>query len=177
MYEARPVVGYEDRYIVTTLGDIFSIKRTIYSHGKNVVTNKQYKLKPSKDKKGYLIVNLFDEKGKHKSMKVHRLVAMAFIPNPYGKRCVCHKDNNPGNNSIDNLYWGTDKENQKQAWDDGLHKNTQPVTQLDKNGTKIAEFNSQSEASKMTGVPQANIWKCLVGERKTAGGYIWQRSD
>lgn len=54
---------------------------------------------------------------------IHRLVAEAYIPNPLGKPCVCHKDNNRTNNHVDNLYWGTYKENMKQASIDGRLSN------------------------------------------------------
>lgn len=50
---------------------------------------------------------------------IHRLVAMAYIPNPDNKPCVCHKDNNPKNNYYKNLYWGTYKENTNQCITDG----------------------------------------------------------
>ena len=48
-----------------------------------------------------------------------RLVAMVYIPNPENKAYVCHKDNNPCNNHIDNLYWGTPSENTQQCIRDG----------------------------------------------------------
>ena len=51
---------------------------------------------------------------------LHRVVAEAHLPNPDGKPYVCHKDNNPFNNNVDNLYWGTASENTQQAHDDGL---------------------------------------------------------
>ena len=55
---------------------------------------------------------------------IHRLVAEVYIPNPENKPCVCHKDNNRVNNRVENLYWGTYKENTDQAIEDGrLNKN------------------------------------------------------
>ena len=44
--------------------------------------------------------------------KVHKLIALAFIPNPNNFSFVCHKDGNPDNNKVENLYWGTPKQNQ-----------------------------------------------------------------
>lgn len=38
-------------------------------------------------------------------IQASRLVALAWIPNPDNKPCVCHKDNNPLNNRVSNLYW------------------------------------------------------------------------
>lgn len=170
-----PIKGYEDRYTISEDGTITAIKRTIYCHGRYIETSKHRVLRPSTDRKGYLIVNLYDGLGNPKSKKVHRLVAEAFIPNTENKRCVCHKDNNPKNCHVDNLYWGTDKENQKQAWDDGLHKSETPV-EIYNEGISI-KFKSQAEASRVTGIPQSNIWKCLNGERKTAGGYKWRKTN
>ena len=66
----------------------------------------------------YRIVTLVNKDGPRK-FKVHRLVALAYIPNPNNKPCVCHKDNNPLNNRVSNLYWGTQKENQQQMSIDG----------------------------------------------------------
>ena len=54
-----------------------------------------------------------------RSKGVHRLVALAYIPNPNGKPEVCHKDNNPTNDYYKNLYWGTHKENLHQMIRDG----------------------------------------------------------
>lgn len=61
--------------------------------------------------KGYMRVDLYDEEGRRKHMKVHRLVATAFIPNPEGKPQVNHIDGNNRNNSYTNLEWATDEEN------------------------------------------------------------------
>lgn len=168
-----PVNGYEDRYVVWTCGKITSIKRTLYCHGYYVETRKERDLKPVADGRGYYVVNLYDGSGaKPKSCKVHRLVAEAFLPNPENKRCVCHKDNDPKNNCVDNLYWGTDQENQDQAWADGLHKSEKPVVMIYPSGEYV-KFKSQCEASRETGIPQQNISKCAHGKRKTAGGYKW----
>lgn len=59
--------------------------------------------------KGYLRVKINGS-----THLVHRLVALTYIPNPENKPCVCHKDNNPLNNHVDNLYWGTQAENMSQ---------------------------------------------------------------
>lgn len=49
----------------------------------------------------------------------HRLVAEVYLPNPDKLTCVCHKDNNPLNNRLSNLYWGTYEDNMQQCKRDG----------------------------------------------------------
>lgn len=167
----KPVKGHEDRYLISRNGDIWSIKRSIFSHGKVTETYKPYKLKPSKDKRGYFVVNLYNGKG-YKSKKLHNLVAATFLDNPANKRCACHKDNNKENCCVENLYWGTDKENIQQAREDGLFGNEVKVLQFDLNGNFVNGYISIADATRKTGIK--NIWKCIHGERKTAGGYKWE---
>lgn len=62
---------------------------------------------------------------------IHRLVAEAYIPNPLNKPCVCHKDSNRENNRVNNLYWGTYKENSQQASMEG---------KLNNNNKKVLKF-------------------------------------
>lgn len=170
----KPVQGYEDRYVISRNGDIWSIKREIYCHGKIIETHKPYKLNPSKDKRGYFVVNLYNGNGR-KCKKLHNLVATTFLENPLKKKCVCHKDNNKENCNVENLYWGTDKENNHQARNDGLFNNEVSVVQIDLDGNVINKYISISDATRKTGIK--NISSCVCGKRKTAGGYTWERLD
>ena len=79
--------GFPD-YKISTLGNIMSKKSGDWR-----------KLKPSPDKKNYLLVSLFINKKRFTS-KVHRLVAIAFLPNYYGLPQVDHKDRKKQNNSF-----------------------------------------------------------------------------
>ena len=71
-------------------------------------------LVPETTEKGYLRVDLM-RNGERKHMKVHRLVAETFIPNPHRKPQANHIDGNKQNNSISNLEWVTNDENRKHA--------------------------------------------------------------
>ena len=70
-------------------------------------------LKPEVHAKGYLRVDLYDQSGNRRHMKVHRLVANAFVGNPFNKPHINHIDGNNQNNSYTNLEWVTDKENKE----------------------------------------------------------------
>lgn len=94
----KPVPGYEGLYEVSSHGKVKSLNY----RGKG----KQEVLKPAKDKKGYLRVTLTMD-GVHTTFQVHRLVALAFIPNPGNLPQVNHMDKDPGNNRVDNLEWCT----------------------------------------------------------------------
>ena len=64
--------------------------------------------------RGYKLVKIRNSKTKFEgSLKVHRLVAEAFIPNPENKPCIDHVDTNPTNNCVENLRWVTALENQR----------------------------------------------------------------
>lgn len=75
------------------------------------------------DKNGYLYITP-KVNGKNKNLKVHRLVAELFIPNPDNKPCVNHIDGDKQNNCVDNLEWCTHSENMKHAVKLGLCVNS-----------------------------------------------------
>ena len=104
----KNVVGYEDMYQVSNLGNVKSLKRKKWNGFafQEIVE----KLLSQKLHQGYKYVNLCGF-GKQKLIGVHRLVAIAFLENPDNKKYVNHKDNNPSNNHIDNLEWCSQQEN------------------------------------------------------------------
>jgi HNH endonuclease/NUMOD4 motif len=179
----KQVKGYEGRYSVSKDGSVYS------------EISKKF-LKPQVDHNGYLYVNLYDSFGKMKSIKVHRLVASAYIENTNNKPQVNHKDGNKKNNNVDNLEWATKSENQVHAWDNGLQskskKNSQHaknlmlennkkkrkiVLQFDLDMNLIAEYNSVAEASNtLFGNVNyvSDISKCCRGKIKTCKGFVWR---
>lgn len=102
--------------------EIKGLKFLAYSDGrvfywKNGEYKQIGKLHP-KRKRGTPYINTTIYLGNRKtvSLMIHRVVAMAFIPNPLNKKCVNHKDGNTWNNCVDNLEWVTDKENRLHAY-------------------------------------------------------------
>ena len=167
----KSIVGYEGIYEVSDMGNVRSLK-----------FGKQKIRKPGKNNRGYLCVNLCKD-GEVKSMKVHRLVAEAFIPNPNNLDTVNHKDENKLNNAASNLEWMTRADNinygsrnRRSAVAHVNHPNlSKSVQQLNKStGELIAEFPSMAEARRVTGINRRHISSCCLGNRKSTGGYIWK---
>lgn len=169
----KPVVGYEGLYEVSNLGRIKSLLR-----------NNLRILKGSFDKDGYLSVILCKNRS-HKRVKVHRVVADAFIPNPNGYPMINHKDEVKSNNNLDNLEWCTAKYNSNY----GTHKEQirnyamyhgkklRKVKQYDLDGNFIQEFISSRMAERFTGIKHQNIIEVCRKGQHTAGGYRWTYSE
>lgn len=107
----KDIVGYEGVYQVSNFGNILSLN---YNH-----TKKMKILKPSIDGCGYKIVSLFSNKRKT-TKTIHRLVAIAFIPNPLNKPEVNHINGIKSDNNLSNLEWLTISENCKHKYKIGL---------------------------------------------------------
>ena len=71
---------------------------------------------------GYYVVGLVNNDGKRKLMKVHRLIAFAFIDNPHNKPHINHINGIRNDNSIENLEWCTQSENMLHAFKIGNKK-------------------------------------------------------
>lgn len=106
----KPVKGFEIQYSVSDTGLIRSNERlSLQGHA---MLGKI--MKTSVDKSGYVMVNLRSG-SLMKRVKVHRLVAEAFIPKVLGKQFINHIDGNKSNNEITNLEWCTAAENSKHS--------------------------------------------------------------
>lgn len=112
-----PVSGYEGHYEVGSSGDVRSVPRVVvYKNGKRF-TYPSKVLRPATTKDGYRRVSL-SVGDKSRSFLVHRLVALAFIPNPDGKPEVNHKRGAVAGDAVHNLEWVTPSENCRHAYDE-----------------------------------------------------------
>jgi len=123
--EFVPIKGYEGYYEINRLGEVRSIERfVIRGKGKMRIPSKI--LKSGLGGNGYLTFNFWIT-NKGKTFSLHKLLALAFIPNPKNAKCVNHIDGNKLNNSIENLEWCTSSENNKHSHDLGLSNRTRKV--------------------------------------------------
>jgi hypothetical protein len=121
--------------------------------------------------RGHLRISLYVN-GKQGKFFVHRLVAMAFIPNPYNKEFVNHKDGNPANNHVDNLEWATRQENEDHAFATGLKNSTginNGRAKLDQDKIRLIKSLSESGVSRKSlsiqfGVGVSNIQRILTNQ-------------
>lgn len=94
----KVIPGYDEKYLISNFGNVCSIQ-----HGKKRI------LKPMRNAgkcNGYLTVTLYNN-SIGKKVKIHRLVAEAFLPNPNNLPIINHKDEDKTNNNVDNLEWCT----------------------------------------------------------------------
>lgn len=177
--EWRPVVGYEGLYEVSNIGRVRSIDRNILYHDGTIHHWKGKVLKPLRTSKGYLQV-MFRKDNKNHYIGIHRLVAMAFIDGYQKGLVVNHLDENPQNNRADNLEWCTQRDNLIYGTARSRHadKLSISIIQFSLSGTLIKEWKSQAEASRVLGINQSHIFRCLKGELLSAFGYRWMyKSD
>ena len=99
----KDIKGYKDLYQVSNFGQVKSLDRK----KRNGVFISGRLMKLSSDRYGYKYVELANIDGKRKKEKVHRLVALAFIPNLSNKPTVNHLDEDKENNCVTNLEWAT----------------------------------------------------------------------
>ena len=173
--EWRDVVGYEGRYQVSSMGRVKSLERKVRHWRGGERIQKERILKPSNDRRGYLLVSLCDGE-KRKTFSVHRLVCQAFHENPDNKPQVNHINEIKTDNRACNLEWCTCKQNVNHGTrtERSAKSRSKPVGQYTLDGELVKIWQSPCEAGKQIGLSDSHVSKAANGKLKTAYGCIWR---
>lgn len=167
----KDIPGYEGLYSITRDGNLWGNKRNKWC-------------KPSLNSKKYLQFGLC-KNGIKKSSKIHRLVALTYMPNSYNYPEVNHINGIKADNRIENLEWCTHEENMHHAWKNGLNHNniilgnktnTNPLNKSVECIETGIIYHSAMEAQRQTRIKQSQISSCCLNKYgfKTAGKFTWR---
>lgn len=176
----KDVAGYEGLYQVSNMGRVKSLARTRNMNlpwgGIAPVNERIRKFGKSL---GYQNITL-SKNGVNERIRVHKLVAMTFIPNPRGCTQINHKNGDKHDNRVENLEWVTPSENQRHAIETGLRKDAfrrKKVNHYDRDGNFIRSWNGYVEIRDALGIPCQSVCNCCKGRCPSANGYIWRLAD
>lgn len=170
----KDIPGYEGKYKINESG---------------IVVNKNnHVMRTAVSNSGYLRTALEDLDSNHRTNEsIHRLVAKTFIPNPNNLPVVMHKDNDPLNNHVSNLQWGTQSDNIQQAFRENrkdpptksvIYRHRYEV--YNDEGDSII-CNSRSDVSDLIGYSEISLKNMVGNGRKIAlgpyKGYMIRKLD
>ena len=122
--------------------------------------------------KGYCRVRLYRKKTVNRVF-VHRLVALAFVPNPSGFQFINHKNETKDDNRPDNLEWCNSQYNNTYgtARIRAAKAKSKAIGRYSMDGTLLERYDNIKAARAVYG---SHIFSVLAGKRKTAGGFVWK---
>lgn len=172
--------GYEGYYQISNLSRVKSLTRVVVKgNGQKMILCE--KLINSHIISGYFSVMLSKGNEGAKTLTIHKLMGIAFIPNPLNKPQINHIDGNKLNNSISNLEWVDASENIRHAYDTGLHdSHTSPVIGENLKTNKKISFKMIADAVRYLRkngyqkAGHANIGRCCRGVALSAYGHKWE---
>lgn len=174
--EWRKIIGFSDKYEISNFGRLRILDHVV-NNGKGGSYIKKGRIcKPSNSSirkyktNIYLMVVIQKKDGRMMTNYIHRLVAMAYVDNPYNKPHVNHKDGNTLNNVPENLEWVTNRENIQHAHDNGLintprGENTHKAKINNSEALKIlSEKGRHEDIAKKYGVSKTIVWGIKSGK-------------
>jgi hypothetical protein len=176
----KDIPNYEGLYQVSSVGRVKSVSRTVY--GKRVQFLKERIMKPTLDANDYYYYVKLRKDGRYKKFYVHRLVCIAFVPNPNNHPCIDHINDDQTDNRACNLQWCTHKFNNSKEHHCLAESLSQrgkiltsirkPIVQLSTNGDLIQIFPSMTDAD-LKGFQHSAIHRVIHNKLKTHRGFKW----
>lgn len=171
----KEIPGFSN-YKCSQDGDVLSKERVIETtRGPRKIKERILKMSKGKNSNYYKYI-LVNDNGEAKSMTVHRLVAMTYIPNPMNYKVVHHKDHNTLNNNVENLEWCSYSDNIKYSIESGrfsqtFSKDRNPIRFLSDDHVKAAmDLYSigwtQQKISEIFNVSRPYISEILSGKKR-----------
>lgn len=171
--EWRPVVGWEGLYDVSSDGNVRSLDRQVLRRDGSAYLHKGRVLRPTLTNRGYPSVGL-QAKGISKFVTVHRVVAVAFVPNPRGLEEINHIDGDKQNSRAGNLEWCSRQENCRHATQMRLN----PVPKLTDEQVREVLARAKTERNWTAIARAVGTSRDTVSGILARGYYSWvQRSD
>lgn len=152
-----PIKGWEGLYEINKNGEVRNAKN------KNTIVG-------DINNCGYYRVSLYNQ-GQSKRYFRHRLVAEQFLDKPEGKDFVNHIDGDKSNNSLENLEWVSQSENEKHAFENGLKQKTNKPFIIEFVNGDIKEYENQYVCAKEIGCSQSSVKNWLNGQRNPRPSY------
>lgn len=165
----RPIKGYEN-YLVSDFGRVMSLDKTVIRKDRGKLRCKGTYIRYSTSADGYLRVNL-SSNGYKKCFGVHRLVALAFIPNPDNLPTINHKNEDKTDNRVENLEWCNYIYNANYGT-----RNLRLSKWVYEQFTLKGEFlNTYSPYGlHKSGFDRGNCRAVALGKRKSYKGFLWR---
>ena len=156
------IPGYEDNYEISNFGNIRSLER--FTNGKHIPSKNMHPF----NKGGRMSVVLRKVGSKPQYFVLPRLVLITFVGSPAFGQLACHKDGNPQNNCLDNLYWGSYKENSKDLFLSDTAKQAKlSIAQVKEIKEKLKSNSSRGAITKLEkeyNVGRGTVWDIAKGK-------------
>lgn len=191
-------MGFEGFYEVSSFGRLRSLDR-VQVNARGAVRRIRGRMISLDSLGNGYPVSVLMRNGEKKVVRIHRLVAEAFIPNPDNLPMIDHIDTDRQNNRVENLRWVDSKGNANNpitkmksaisstkefgsGWKTILTKNARgsckaeiPICQFTLEGEFIRRYRSYSEASAETGIERCPLRRAVNGSYRQAGGFLWAK--